>query len=150
MLVSVTTQISIGVRLETWSSYICACKYLVMIHTLTNVDKNDKKLFKFLQILLRLSSFSILLSIQDYIILDMPSACSHKLVARWGEGFQANSPVQPNRHGGVAFRGRSYRLGTGAAANRPVQSDQQGDAAPVQPNRRGSEVFRGRSYRLNQ
>ncbi|OVA04667.1 Derlin [Macleaya cordata] len=36
----------------------------------------------------------------------------HKLVAFWGEGTQINSPVQPDPSAGVAFRGRSYRLGT--------------------------------------
>ncbi|KAI0500728.1 hypothetical protein KFK09_018944 [Dendrobium nobile] len=34
----------------------------------------------------------------------------HKFVAHWGEGAQMNSPVHPNPHAGVAFRGRSYRL----------------------------------------
>ncbi|XP_010919662.2 derlin-1 [Elaeis guineensis] len=34
----------------------------------------------------------------------------HKLVVYWGEGAQMNSPVQPNQHAGIAFRGRSYRL----------------------------------------
>ncbi|MQM11423.1 hypothetical protein Taro_044334 [Colocasia esculenta] len=79
----------------------------------------------------------------------------HKVAAYWGEGFQANSPVQANEHAGVAFRGRSYRLGaTGStAANRPPPppNSQRGAAAPVQqPERQGTEVFRGRSYRLNQ
>ncbi|XP_031495394.1 derlin-1 [Nymphaea colorata] len=36
----------------------------------------------------------------------------HKLVARWGIGVQAASPVQPSQSSGTtAFRGRSYRLG---------------------------------------
>ncbi|XP_072965188.1 derlin-1 [Typha angustifolia] len=34
----------------------------------------------------------------------------HRLVSRWRLGMQANSPVQPSSTGGVAFRGRSYRL----------------------------------------
>ncbi|CAN6456809.1 unnamed protein product [Victoria cruziana] len=36
----------------------------------------------------------------------------HKLVARWGFGVPAASPVQPSQSSGTtAFRGRSYRLG---------------------------------------
>ncbi|KAL1533081.1 derlin-1-like isoform X1 [Salvia divinorum] len=42
----------------------------------------------------------------------------HKLIAFWGEGYQINSPFRNSHQGnptnsadGVAFRGRSYRLG---------------------------------------
>ncbi|XP_042031418.1 derlin-1-like isoform X1 [Salvia splendens] len=39
----------------------------------------------------------------------------HKLIDFWGEGYQMNSPLrnshQADSDGGVAFRGRSYRLG---------------------------------------
>ncbi|KAL0410584.1 UNVERIFIED_CONTAM: Derlin-1 [Sesamum latifolium] len=38
-------------------------------------------------------------------------ALIHKLVARWRIGAPANNVPQPDRTSGVAFRGRSYRLG---------------------------------------
>ncbi|KAL8247902.1 hypothetical protein R6Q59_009118 [Mikania micrantha] len=35
----------------------------------------------------------------------------HKLVMHWGQGFQMNSPVTQEASTGVAFQGRSYRVG---------------------------------------
>ncbi|KAK3033249.1 hypothetical protein RJ639_033129, partial [Escallonia herrerae] len=69
----------------------------------------------------------------------------HKLVARWGEGFQLNSPVREDAAAGVAFRGRSYRLnGTRSTTTVPEQV-----SAPGQSNPAAGGVFRGRSRRLD-
>lgn len=43
-------------------------------------------------------------------ILKTP-AFLHKLVAKWRIGAPASNVVQPERASGVAFRGRSHRLG---------------------------------------
>ncbi|KAK3026439.1 hypothetical protein RJ639_041451 [Escallonia herrerae] len=69
----------------------------------------------------------------------------HKLVARWGEGFQLNSPVQEDAATGVAFRGRSYRL-NGTRSTTTVQDQA---SAPGQSNPAAGGVFRGRSRRLD-
>nr|AAS88720.1 putative Der1-like family protein [Cynodon dactylon] len=55
----------------------------------------------------------------------------HWIVARFGIGVQANSPVRPASTGSGAFRGTSHRLNQDPAST-------------------GTGAFRGRSYRLNQ
>lgn len=67
---------------------------------------------------------------------------SHKLVAFWGEGFQANSPVRKDTSEGVAFSGRSFRLNGGSRAASSRQD-------PVQNNTAPGGAFSGRSHRLN-
>ncbi|KAM7494647.1 hypothetical protein LguiB_029256 [Lonicera macranthoides] len=69
----------------------------------------------------------------------------HKLVAFWGEGFQANSPVRKDASEGVAFSGRSFRLnGSRATRSRQDQPD-----TPVQANAAPGGAFSGKSRRLN-
>ncbi|PKI39232.1 hypothetical protein CRG98_040361 [Punica granatum] len=80
----------------------------------------------------------------------------HKIVAYWGEGVQVNAPVQANPSAGVAFRGRSYRLGgtsrtssTGLTEEaRTGASDSNANYSGQQTNSEGL-AFRGRSYRLD-
>ncbi|KAF5771244.1 putative derlin [Helianthus annuus] len=43
----------------------------------------------------------------------------HKLVKRWGRGYQINSPVKQNESTGGAFQGRSYRVGGTSTARDP-------------------------------
>ncbi|XVF11238.1 hypothetical protein REPUB_Repub08aG0009200 [Reevesia pubescens] len=80
----------------------------------------------------------------------------HKLVAKWGEGIQVNSPVQRDPFAGVAFRGRSYRLsGNGAQRSTPSEQEQHqnqtnsSSGSARQPNSGDGVAFRGKSYRLN-
>ncbi|CDP05367.1 unnamed protein product [Coffea canephora] len=80
----------------------------------------------------------------------------HKLVAFWGEGYQLNAPVRQDPDAGVAFRGRSYRLGgpSRGSARPPgsssTSSAQEGPNGPAQPtgNTADGVAFRGRSHRL--
>ncbi|GLU20887.1 hypothetical protein SLE2022_370640 [Rubroshorea leprosula] len=75
----------------------------------------------------------------------------HKLVARWGEGVQLNSPVQQDPNAGVAFTGRSFRLsGTRTQTSTPPgQSQTSSTDSAEQPGSGEGVAFRGRSYRLD-
>ncbi|XP_030532992.1 derlin-1.2-like [Rhodamnia argentea] len=74
----------------------------------------------------------------------------HKVVAYWGEGIQVNAPVQSDPSAGIAFRGRSHRLGgMGTRSSGPEQA-QTRDQVPVQQTNEAADgvAFRGRSHRL--
>lgn len=74
----------------------------------------------------------------------------HKLVARWGEGAQMNSPVPQDPHAEVAFRGRSYRLnGTATSGSTPRSSSSTTTSTAQQSGSGEGVAFRGRSYRLD-
>ncbi|KAI4332809.1 hypothetical protein L6164_017688 [Bauhinia variegata] len=75
----------------------------------------------------------------------------YKLVAYWGEGAQMNSPVQSDPSAGIAFRGRSHRLG-GNTQTRSTSTESNASSTQHPQNHQSnnnSTVFRGRSYRLN-
>lgn len=74
----------------------------------------------------------------------------HKVVAYWGEGFQVNAPVPSDPSAGIAFRGRSHRLGGMATQGSSPEQAQTRDQGPVQQPKPAADgvAFRGRSYRL--
>ncbi|XP_023741870.1 derlin-1 [Lactuca sativa] len=67
----------------------------------------------------------------------------HKLVAYWGKGYQMNSPVQRDPATGVAFRGRSYRVG-----GTTTRDSREGETNTV--TTQNGATFRGRGRRLNE
>lgn len=72
----------------------------------------------------------------------------HKLVAYWGKGYQMNSPVRRDPATGVAFRGRSFRVGgtSGASTRGQARDNQEAETSTPPPN---GGAFSGRSRRLD-
>ncbi|PWA33972.1 derlin-2 [Artemisia annua] len=73
----------------------------------------------------------------------------HKLVAYWGKGYQMNSPIQRDPSTGVAFQGRSRRVGGTSNAPTRAQTRNTGEeeTSTVTPSNGGA--FSGRGRRLN-
>ncbi|KAK3447373.1 hypothetical protein EUGRSUZ_A02914 [Eucalyptus grandis] len=86
----------------------------------------------------------------NHVCVQSLNVRSHKVVAYWGEGFQVNAPVPSDPSAGIAFRGRSHRLGGMATRGRSPEQAQTRDQGPVQQPMPAAEgvAFRGRSYRL--
>nr|XP_043635000.1 derlin-1-like [Erigeron canadensis] len=72
----------------------------------------------------------------------------HKLVAYWGRGYQMNSPIRRDTSRGVAFQGRSRRVGgTMSASTREQRNTSDGQTNTPKPPNGGA--FSGRSRRLD-
>ncbi|XP_052187016.1 derlin-1-like [Diospyros lotus] len=66
----------------------------------------------------------------------------HKLVAFWGQGYQANAPVGRYASTVPAFQGRSHRLDGNRTTPQPQPQ-------PQQPHQADGVIFRGRGRRLS-
>lgn len=73
----------------------------------------------------------------------------HKLVAYWGKGFQMNSPIQRDTSTGVAFRGRSYRVGGTTSASTRAQTGNTREGETRTSTQSNGGAFSGRSRRLD-
>ncbi|KAI3720863.1 hypothetical protein L2E82_31860 [Cichorium intybus] len=69
----------------------------------------------------------------------------HKLVTYWGRGYQMNNPIKRDPATGVAFRGRSYRVGTTSGGSTAVNNT--GETGTPAPQNGGA--FGGRGRRLD-
>ncbi|GKE83563.1 derlin-1-like protein isoform X1 [Tanacetum coccineum] len=73
----------------------------------------------------------------------------HKLVAHWDMGYQMNSPIQRDPSRGVAFQGRSRRVGgtSNASTRAQTMNTSEGGISTTTPPNGGA--FSGRGRRLN-